>query len=215
MRSIARKYGFEWRARVNIADGFDPEFRKGKTMGLRIERWICLTAVLVTLSSLALAQGAGHPDKGPNPDEPAIHDYVLTMDKIKKYADVTKRLEAAAKSDPAMAAEMKKIEEADVYNVDKAAVMEKSPRLAAALHSYDITARDFVLTPLTAFTAAIGIAAEDAKKQPPAYINPPNIKFVRDHKEELEKLNLFEPALDKSSPDKRKEEKEEDKPDDQ
>jgi hypothetical protein len=140
------------------------------------------------------------------------------MDKIKKYADVTKRLEAAAKSDPAMAAEMKKIEEADVYNVDKATMMEKSPRLAAALHSNDMTARDFVLTPLTAFTAAIGIAAEDAKKQPPIYINPTNLKFVRDHKEELEKLNLFEPALDKSSPDNRKnrkEEKEEDKPDDQ
>ena len=184
-------------------------------MRLRMQRWTSLTAVLLTLSSLTLAQGAGHPDKGPNPDEPAIHDYVLTMDKIKKYAEVAKRLEAAAKSDPAMAAEMKKIEEADVYNVDKAAMMEKSPQLAAALSRHDITARDFVLTPLTAFTAAIGIAAEDAKKEPPAYINPTNIKFVRDHKEELEKLNLFEPALDKGSPDKRKEEKEEDKPDDQ
>jgi hypothetical protein len=184
-------------------------------MRRRMQRWSCLTAVLVTLSSLTLAQGAGHPDEGPNPDEPAIHDYVLTMDKIKKYADVAKRLEAAAKSDPAIAAEMKKIEDADVYNVDKAAMIEKSPRVAAALHSYDIAARDFVLTPMTAFTAAIGIAAEDAKKPPPAYVNPTNIKFVRDHKEELEKLNLFEPALDKSSPDKRKEEKEEDKPDDQ
>jgi hypothetical protein len=184
-------------------------------MGLRIERWMCLTAVVVTLSSWVLAQGAGHPDKGPNPDQPAIHDYLLTMDKIKKYADVAKRLEAAAESDPAMAADMKKIEDADVYNVDKAAMMEKSPHLAAALKSNDIAARDFVLTPMTAFTAAIGIAAEDAKKQPPAYVNPSNIKFVRDHKEELEKLNLFEPALDKSSPDKRKEEKEEDKPDDQ
>jgi hypothetical protein len=184
-------------------------------MRRRMQRWSCLAAVLVTLSPLTLAQGAGHPDKGPNPDEPAIHDYVLTMNKIKKYADVAKRLEAAAKSDPAIAAEMKKIEDADVYNVDKAAMMEKSPRVAAALKSNDITARDFVLTPMTAFTAAIGIAAEDAKKQPPAYVNPTNIKFVRDHKEELEKLNLFEPALDKSSPDKTKEEKEEDKPDDQ
>jgi len=184
-------------------------------MGLGMQWWICLTAVLLTPSSWALAQGAGHPDKGPNPDEPAIHDYVLTMDKIKKYAEVAKRLEAAAKSDPAMDAEMKKIEEADVYNVDKAAMMEKSPRLAAALNRSDITAREFVLTPLTAFTAAIGIAAEDAKKQPPAYINPSNIKFVRDHKEALEKLNLFEPAWDKSSPGKRKEEKEDDKPDDQ
>jgi len=138
------------------------------------------------------------------------------MDEIKKYAEVSKKLEAAAKSDPVMAAEMKKIEDADVYNVDKAAMMEKSPHVAAALKSNNITARDFVLTPMTAFTAAIGIAAEDAKKEPPAFINPENIKFVREHKAELEKLDLFEPPLDKSSPDKSKETKEdtEDKPDD-
>jgi hypothetical protein len=184
-------------------------------MRLRLKWWPFLSAVLVTLSSLALAQGSGHPDKGPNPDEPAIHDYVLTMDKIKKYAAVSRKLEAASKSDPALAAEMKKIEDADVYNVDKAAMIEKSPRVAGALTSNGVTARDFVLTPMTTFTAAIGIAAEDAKKQPPAYVNPVNIKFVREHKDELEKLNLFEPALDKSSPDKTKEEKEEDKSDDQ
>ena len=192
-------------------------------MGLRMKWWtpfVYLTTTVVTLSSfpslLALAQGSGHPDKGPNPDEPAIHDYVLTMDKIKKYAETSKGLEAAAKSDPAMAVEMKKIEDADVYNVDKAAMMEKSPHVAAALKSNNITARDFVLTPMTAFTAAIGIAAEDAKKEPPAFINPENIKFVREHKAELEKLDLFEPPLDKSSPDKSKETKEdtEDKPDD-
>src|SRR6202165_3453949 len=128
-------------------------------MRLPMQRWSCPTAVLLTLSSLTLAQGAGHPDKGPNPDEPAIHDYVLTLDKIKKYADVAKRLEAAAKSDTAIAAEMKKIEDADVYNVDKVAMMEKSPRVAAALKSNDIAARDFVLTPMTAFTGAIGTAA--------------------------------------------------------
>src|ERR1700730_1409238 len=216
MRCSARKYGFEGRARGKIAKPFTSRIAaRGKTMRLRMQRWTSLTAVLLTLSSVTLAQGAGHPDKGPNPDEPAIHDYVLTMDKIKKYADVARRLEAAAKSDPALAAEMKKIEEADVYNVDKAAMIEKSPRGAAALTRNGISPRDFVLTPMTAFTAAIGIAAEDAKKQPPAYINPTNIKFVRDHKDQLEKLNLFEPALDKSSPDKGKEEKEEDKPDDQ
>lgn len=174
-----------------------------------------LAAVLLTTPLSAVAQGGGHPDKGPNPDEPAIHDYVLTMDKIKKYAEASKKLDAAAKSDSATASEMKKIEDADVYTVDKAALMEKSPSLSAILKKYDLTARDFVLTPLTAFTAAIGIAAEDAKKEPPHYINPVNIKFVRDHKDELEKLNLFEPALDKNSPKKDKEKDDnEDKPDD-
>jgi hypothetical protein len=69
--------------------------------------------------------------------------------------------------------------------------MEKSAKIAAFLKSNGMTARDFVFIPMTAFTAAMAIAAEDAKKQPPAFINPANIKFVRDHKDELEKLNLF------------------------
>ncbi len=143
----------------------------------------------MALSCLAMAQ-ATPSKKGPNPDEPIIRQYVLTMENVRKYAEVAKKGEAAAKSDPAMAAEMKKVEDADVYNVQKAEMMEKSPHVAAFLKSNGMTARDFVFVPMTAFTAALAIAAEDAKKQPPAFVNPANIKFVRDHKGELEKLNL-------------------------
>ena len=147
------------------------------------------TAVMV-FSCLAMAQ-ATPSKKGPNPDEPIIRQYVLTMDNVRKYSEVAKKGEAAAKSDPAMAAEMNKVEAADVYNVQKAEMMEKSPHIAAFLKSNGMTARDFVFIPMTAFTAALAIAAEDAKKQPPAFINPINTKFVRDHRDELEKLNLF------------------------
>ena len=145
---------------------------------------------MVVLSSLALAQ-AKHAKDAPNPDDPIIHDYILTMDLVHQYADVSKKIEVAAKSDPALAAEMKKVEDMNGYNVQKAEAIEKSPKIAAFLKSNGITAHDFVFTPITAFTAAMAIAAEDAKKQPPAFINPANIKFVRDHKDELEKLNLF------------------------
>jgi hypothetical protein len=146
--------------------------------------------VITVLSCFALAQANPSKD-APNPDEPIIHDYILTMDKVHKYADVSKRGAAAAKSDPALAAEMKKVGDMDGYNVQKAHMMEKSAKIAAFLKSNGMTARDFVFIPMTAFTAAMAIAAEDAKKQPPAFINPANIKFVRDHKDELEKLNLF------------------------
>lgn len=145
---------------------------------------------MIVLLSLGLAQ-AKHAKDAPNPDEPIIHDYVLTMDKVYKYADVSKKGEAAAKSDPALAAEMKRIGDMNGYNVEKADMMEKSPHIAAFLKSNGMTARDFVFIPMTAFTAALGIAAEDAKKQPPAFINAANINFVRDHKDELEKLSLF------------------------
>jgi hypothetical protein len=150
---------------------------------------------LTVLSCIALAQAEpsqAKPSKdAPNPDEPIIHDYILTMDKIQKYAGVSKKAVAAAKSDPALAAEMKKVEEMNGYNVQKAEMMERSPHIAEFLKSNGMTARDFVFIPMTAFTAALAIAAEDAKKQPPSFVNPANIKFTRDHKDELEKFNLF------------------------
>ncbi len=144
---------------------------------------------LVFLASAAFAQ-AKHAAKEADPDEPVIHDYILTMDKVRKYAEVARKIEAASKADPALAAEMQKVTDTDVYNVQKAALAEKSPHLAAFFKSNGITARDFVFTPMTAFTAALAIVAEDAKGKPPAFVNPVNIKFVREHKGELEKLNL-------------------------
>ncbi len=146
--------------------------------------------VLLLLSSVSLSigQGANHPSGGFNPDELAIHDYVLTMDKVNQYADVSRKLEAAAAKDPAMAAEMKKVENTNLYNVEKADLIEKSPRTAAFLKANGMTARDFVLIPMTGVTAGIASAAQDAKRKPPAFVNPVNIQFVRDHREELKKL---------------------------
>lgn len=151
---------------------------------------VSAAAVIAVLAGFTCAQT--RPAKSePNPDEPIIRNYILTMDNVRKYADVAKMGEAAAKKDPALAAEMKKVGDMNGYNVQKAEMMDKSPRIAAFLKSNGMTARDFVFIPMTAFTAALGMAAEDSKKPPPAFINPVNIKFVRDHKQELDKLNLF------------------------
>ena len=35
------------------------------------------------------------------------------------------------------------------------------------------------------------MSAQDAKGKPPAFVNPANIQFVREHRSELEKLQLF------------------------
>lgn len=96
---------------------------------------------------------------------------------------------------------MKKVQDADVTNLDKAAMMEKLPHTAAFLKANNYTARDLVLTPMTVMTAALGLAAEDAHKQPPAFVNPVNVKFVRDHKAELEKMSLLGGTDDHGSSD--------------
>jgi len=150
-----------------------------------------LVMVVVFLSSAALAQAQHAAKEEANPDEPVIHDYLLTMDKVKSYVEIATKLDAVSKDDPAMAAEMKKLEETDAHNVQKAAIAEKFPHLGAFLKSNDTTARDFIFTPIVVLTAGLAMAAQDAKQEPPTYVNPANIKFVREHKDELQKANLF------------------------
>ena len=95
------------------------------------------------------------------------------------------------KNDPTLVAEMEKISDTDAANVEKAAMMEKSPHIAAFFKTNGITPREFVLTPMTVLTAALATAAQDMKAQVPDFVNPANIQFVRDHKAELEKYNLM------------------------
>jgi hypothetical protein len=151
---------------------------------------VAVLPAFLLAASFCQAQSAKHSAKGPDPDESAIHDFILSMDKVNQYAAVSKKLRASAAGDPVMAAEMKKVEGADIPNVEKAALIEKSPRTAAFLKVNGITAREFVLIPMTVVTAGIAVAALDAKGKPPAFVNPVNIQFVRDHRTELEKLEV-------------------------
>jgi hypothetical protein len=163
-----------------------------------------LTLIVSAFSTQLLAQ-AGK-DAGPNPDEPAIHDFILTMAKIQKYSEVAKKLNQSGKSDPVMVAEMKKISDTDTYNVNKAAMIDKAPHLAAFLKANGMTGKEFVFTPMTVLTAAMATAAQDMKAQTPEFVNPANIQFVRDHKAELEKYNLMggekEPDVEQGQDDK-------------
>jgi hypothetical protein len=149
-------------------------------------RFALIALFMASSLGAAPARDAGKP----NPDEPAIHDYVLTMDNVRRYAELAKKMRTVKDTDPALVAEMKKIGDTSAYNVEKAAMMERSPKVAAFLKSNAITAREFVLIPMTVLTASLAMAAEDMKGKPPAFVNPVNIRFVRDHRAEIEKLNL-------------------------
>jgi hypothetical protein len=151
----------------------------------------CCSAVLILVVCSAQLFAQTKKDDASNPDEPAIHDYLLTMPTIRKYSETVKKLNDTGKSDPVMVAEMKKISDFDGYNVQKAAMIDKSPHLSAFLKANGLTSRDFVLTPMVGLTAALAVAAQDLKADPPSFVNPANIQFVREHKAELEKYNLM------------------------
>jgi hypothetical protein len=152
-------------------------------------RFCSLTLIIAALSIQLLAQAAK--STTPDPDELVIHEFILTMAKVQKFSDVAKKMNEIGNSDPVMVAEMKKISDSDTSNVNKAALLEKSPHLSAFLKTNGITAKEFIFTPMTVLTAALATAAQDLKAQPPDFVNPANIQFVRDHKVELEKYNLL------------------------
>jgi hypothetical protein len=134
-----------------------------------------------------------------DPDQPAIHDYVLTMDKVNKYSDVMNKMQAAAEKDPALKSEMDKVGDTNVSNVDKIRLIENSPHVSRFLQQNSETPRDVVLLPMTLITAGFAIAAEQQGGKQPDFVNPANIQFVKQHQADLQKLHIID-ANDKQSP---------------
>jgi hypothetical protein len=163
---------------------------------MRPYRFLTVLLALVTIVGLpgsGWAQaGAGRADKRPTPDETAVHDYVLSMDNVTRYAEAMKKIQAGGPP-PAASAEMQKIQAANVYSVEKADMMAKSPQVAAAFKALGITPRDFVLLPLTVQLAGTIASAGDNPKMKAAfsYITAAQIQFVKDHKADLEKAGLM------------------------
>lgn len=151
----------------------------------------CFSLALIIAAPSTLLFAQADQKTTPDPDEPVIHDFLLTMAKVQKFSEVAKKMNESGNGDPVMVAEMKKISESDTFNVNKAAMLEKSPHLSAFLKANGMTAKEFIFTPMTVLTAALATAAQDMKAQAPDFVNPTNIQFVRDHKADLEKYNLL------------------------
>ena len=152
---------------------------------------ICATSTLaiVALASVAFAgtQQQANGTKVLEGDQAAIHDYVLTMPNVIKYMDVANKLVAATKTDPALADEVKKIADAKVPNLEKVLLAEQSPHVSAFLKANGMSERDFVMVPLTLFSAQAAAQNQMNRMAVPDFINPVNLKFVREHKAEIEK----------------------------
>jgi hypothetical protein len=153
----------------------------------RIAASLLLASTLFFANVPVMAQKKG---EKPNPDEPVIHDYILKMDRVQLYATAVKEIEAGAK-DPAVEAEGKKVQDYNGYNVEKAKMIETScPHLNAWIVAHGMTAQEFVILPMTLITAGMASYAVDKGGKAPAFVNPANVQFVKDHKDELEKMGI-------------------------
>jgi hypothetical protein len=128
----------------------------------------------------------------PDPDEQAIHNYLLTLDKVQKYAETSKKLRDATTKDAALSAEVKKITDADVSDRQRIGMVASSPKLYAFLKGSGINARDFVLLPMTVMTAGFALSMQEQGGQVAPFVNLANIIFVKDHKKDLEDAGFMQ-----------------------
>jgi hypothetical protein len=146
---------------------------------------VASTLFLANLPVLAQKKAAK-----PNPDEPVIHDYILTMDRVQLYAAAVKEIEAGAQ-DPAVEAEGKKVQNYNGSNVAKARMIEtRYPHLNAWIQAHGMTAEEFEILPMTLISAGMASYAVDKGGKAPAYVNPANVQFVKEHRDELEKMGI-------------------------
>ncbi len=139
-----------------------------------------------TFSRVAIAQ------KDSSQDEAAIHDYILTMAKVQTYAAALKDYEAGGQKNETIADECKaKIDDDKLSLTEKERIIESScPQMNAWIKRHGMATHDFLFIPMGLVTAGFAQAAVEQGGKPPAFVNPVNLQFVKEHKADLEKMNL-------------------------
>lgn len=150
-----------------------------------------LAATALLIATLAFSCFATA-EKEDSRDEAAIHDYVLTVAKVQTYAAALKDYQASGSKNDAIASECKgKIDDDKMSLTDKQKVIESScPAMNKWIQQHGLNAHDFLFLPMTAITAGLAQVATEQGGKPPAFVNPANVEFVKQHKADLEKLNL-------------------------
>lgn len=144
------------------------------------------------LGALALVFGrSAHSAASDDADLRELSRYTLTMADIRKYA--------AANSALAGQPKVEESDDSDDGDDDESldemtARIEKIPAARQAIEGAGLSARQFAVITMALLQAslaqfAIEQGADPAKVARDASVNPANIRFVKEHKAELQKLN--------------------------
>jgi hypothetical protein len=158
--------------------------------------------LILTLSIAASAQKQNATSAAEQADEAAIRDYVLTMPKLQAYAAASRDF-GGARKDPGLEAEAKRLEDNEKASIlEKIKLVETScPHISAWIKQHGMTPRDFFLTPMTLMTVGIAEMAKQQGGNPPDFISPANLQFYKQHKTEIEKLDIKNDEERKSGSD--------------
>ena len=150
------------------------------------------TAVLVLVFALlaAVCGEQAHSANGGDADLRELSSYQLTMADIRKFAAANANLAKHPKAEQ----DDDDAEDADNASLDEmAARIESIPVARKAVEAAGLSARQYVVITMALFQASLAQYAVDQGADPGKIaretgVNPANIRFVKEHKAELEQM---------------------------
>jgi hypothetical protein len=141
-------------------------------------------SLVVSLSPALVPQNAKT-----DPDLKALANYTLTVDTLNKVERVYRDLAAAMKADPSIESKMDALEgNANDSLADMARRYQSVAPFDAALGKEGMTPREYATFTMALMQAGMASAAQKMGATLPEGVNPANVKFVEDHKADLEKM---------------------------
>ncbi len=158
-----------------------------------------LAALAATFGTLRPAAAQGDIPEG---DKKELQGYKLTLDKLDKLEAVTKKLIAAAKSDPQIKKEMQAIDGEKGGSIDaiNATFDKLAPHVVALLKAEGIDAHDYLLGLMSTMFASMGAAAKASGggAQLPDFVPAANIELVEKNQPRFEEATKTLSELDEA-----------------
>jgi hypothetical protein len=120
-------------------------------------------------------------------DQKMLHDYTLTMDKVK---GLQAAMADSEKAGPAVAEEAKSIGNDAQSLTEMKTKLAAHPTLLAIYSKHGLTADDAVLMPFVLMSAGIAAQYPDAAKELTGQTSPQQIAFMKAHEAELKGMKL-------------------------
>jgi len=145
----------------------------------------CLAATAVAFVVLVAAPAEAAKDDDPAGAK-ALHDYTLSMDKVKRYEAAMEALQAAGSADPSLKAEGEKMsDEPDGTLADIEAKFDRHPRIYALYAKQGLSKLDAAALPIALMDAMTVVQMPQIGPKMADRVSDAQLAFCRAHMAEL------------------------------
>ena len=173
------------------------------TVTLRRIATFSLAAVAALTATFGTLRPAAAQGDIPDADKKELQGYKLTLEKLDKLEAVTKKLVAAAKTDPQIKKEMQAIDAEKGGSMDaiNATFDKLAPHVVALLKGEGIDAHDYLLGLMSTMFAGMSAAAKASggASQIPDFVPAANIELAEKNQPRFEQATKTMSELDDAS----------------